>query len=262
MTTGATLLQDLTARGVVLTAEAGRLRYRAPAGAVTPDLRRQLERHKAALVALLSAQQTSLFDGAAPSPDAGPLVPHTASQAPQDGASAPDLTTAVIQRETVGQGPVIQAETGNGASLAEPDSRLVTGSALRPLVAGRGQDLAQDPHAARLVHGDFERARARLAALEAEIDAGLAPLAHRPLDQWPADLVERLNALAREALTLAPVAEYGNLEELETATGAAYQAVVKCPSDQSLVRAYARLDDAWAAVLGLPDLPHEVKNGL
>ena len=43
MTTGAALLQDLTARGVVLTAEAGRLRYKAPAGAVTPDLRRQLE---------------------------------------------------------------------------------------------------------------------------------------------------------------------------------------------------------------------------
>lgn len=216
MTTGAALLQDLTARGVVLTAEAGRLRFRGPAGAVTPDLRRQLAAHKAALVALLSAQQTSLFDGAAPSPD---------------GASAPDL--------------------------AEPDSRQIAGSAGRPR-ADRGHDLAQDPHAARLVLTDFERARQRLAELEAELDAGAASLASLPERKWPAELVTQLNALAREALKLAPVTEYGNLAELETATGAAYQAVVKCPSDQTLVTAYARLDDAWAAVMGLPELPHEV----
>lgn len=248
MTTGAALLQDLTARGVVLTAEAGRLRYKAPAGAVTPDLRRQLEWHKAALVALLSAQQTSLFDGAAPivkqsgtmapasapSPDAGPLVPTVASQVPQDGASAPDL--------------------------AEPVKQAVTGSAGRPLVTRPALARTQDPHAARLVLTDFERARQRLAELEAEIDAGAAGLASLPERQWPAELVTRLNALAQEALTLAPVAEYGSLAELETATGAAYQAVVKCPSDQTLVTAYARLDDAWAAVLGLPELPHEVPN--
>lgn len=231
MTTGAALLQDLTARGVVLTAEAGRLRYRGPAGAVTPDLRRQLEWHKAALVALLSAQQVGLFDGAAPSPDAGPLVPHVASQVPQDGASAPDL--------------------------AQPDSRLVTGSA-GALVARSALARTQDPRAGRLVLTDFERARQRLAELEAEIDTGAAGLASLPERQWPAELVTRLNALAQEALTLAPVAEYGSLAELETATGAAYQAVVKCPSDQTLVTAYARLDDAWAAVLGLPELPHEV----
>lgn len=202
--TAIALMQDLARRGVVLTAEAGRLRYRAPAGAVTPDLRRQLERNKAALLLALAgnAQQTGLFDGAAPSPDAARLVAH------------------------------------------------------------RGHDLPQAPHAARLVHGDFERARQRLAELEAEIDAAAAMLAHAPRDQWPADVIERANALAREALTLAPVADYASLAELETAAGAAYQAVVKCPSDQSLVRAYARLDDAWAAVLGLPDLPHEVKNGL
>lgn len=231
--TAAALLQDLTGRGVVLTAESGRLRYRAPAGAMTPDLRRQLEAHKAALVALLGAQQAGLFDGAsAPSPDAGPLVLKSSSFATQDGASAPDL--------------------------AEPDSRQTVGNVGRPLGARPALARTQDPHAARLLHGDFERARQRLAELEAEIDAGLAPLAHRPLDQWPADLVERLNALAREALVLAPVAEYDSLAELETATGAAYQAVVKCPSDQTLVTAYARLDDAWAAVLGLPELPHEV----
>lgn len=232
MTTGAALLQDLTSRGVVLTAEAGRLRYRAPAGAVTPDLRRQLEAHKAALVALLSTQQVGLFDGAAPSPDSGPLVPHVASQVPQDGASAPDL--------------------------AEPDSRLVTGSAGRPLVTRRGHDLPQDPHAARLVHGDYDRARQRLAELEAELDAGAARLASLPERQWPAELVTQLNALAQEALKLAPVAEYFNLQDLETATGAAYQAVASNPTDPAALERYRRLDDAWAAVLGLPELPHEV----
>lgn len=248
MTTGAALLQDLAGRGVVLTAESGRLRYRAPAGALTPDLRRRIEAHKAALLQALAgnAQQAGLFDGAAPivkqwgtekpgaapSPDAGPLGRGPALARTQDGAGAPDL--------------------------AEPDSRQITGNAALPLVARRGQDLAQDPHAARLVLTDFERARQRLAALEAELDASLAGLAHLPERQWPADLVARLDALAREALTLAPVAEYDSLAELETATGAAYQAVVKCPSDQTLVTAYARLDDAWAAVLGLPELPHEV----
>ncbi len=86
-----------------------------------------------------SAQQTGLFDGAsAPSPDAGPLVPPVASQAAQDGASAPDL--------------------------AEPDSRQITGSVGRPLGARPALARTQDPHAARLVHGDFERARQRLAA--------------------------------------------------------------------------------------------------
>lgn len=240
MTTGA-LLQDLAARGVVLTAEAGRLRYRAPAGAVTPDLRRQLEWHKAALVALLSAQQAGLFDGAAPivkqsgtmapasapSPDAGPLVPNVASQAAQDGAGAPDL--------------------------AEPDSRLVTGSA-GALVARPALARTQDPHAGRLVLTDFDRARQRLAELEAEIDAGAASLANLPEHQWPAELLTRLNALAQEALKLAPVAEYGSLADLETATGAAYQAVASNPTDPAALERYRRLDDAWAAVLGLPEL--------
>lgn len=172
-------------------------------------------------------------------------------------ASAPDLA-GDAQQAGLFDGAAPNPDGASAPDLAEPDSRQITGGAGRPLVARRGQDLPQDPHAARLVHGDFERARQRLAALEAELDASLAGLAHLPERQWPVDLVARLDALAREALTLAPVAEYDSLAELETATGAAYQAVVKCPSDQTLVTAYARLDDAWAAVLGLPELPHEV----
>lgn len=162
--TAAALLQDLAGRGVVLTADAGKLRYRAPAGTLTPDLRRQLEAHKAALVALLtSGQQVGLFD------------------------AAPGLGPAVIQRETTSQAP------GKGLEFAKPD------------------------HVAYAAWLRF-----------CELDS-----------QW-----------AR----LAPVAEYETFEELEAATGAAYLAAVANPSDQDLARAYARLDDAWAAVLELPEV--------
>lgn len=177
--TPAALLQTLAGRGVVLTAEAGALRYRAPAGAMTPELRRQIEAHKAALMQALNAgQQAGLFDGK-PKPD---------------------------------------------------------------------------PRAGRLVHGDLERARARLAALEAELDAGAAKLADLPRDQWPGDLVDELNVKAREADKLAAVAEYQTFDELEEATGRAYVAHYSNPSDPALLADYRRLDDAWAAVLGLPEV--------
>ena len=173
--TAPALLQTLAGRGVTLTAEAGALRYRAPAGAMTPELRRQIEAHKAALVQALGAGQ----------------------------------------------------QAGN---VAKPD-----------------------PRAGRLVHGDFARARARLAALLAELDAGAAKLADLPRDQWPGDLVDELNAKAREAARLAAVAEYQTFDALEEATGKAYQAHCGNPSDPALLDLYRRLDDAWSTVLGLPE---------
>ena len=173
--TAPALLQTLAGRGVILTAEAGALRYRAPAGAMTPELRRQIEAHKAALIqALTAGQQAGL--------------------------------------------------------VAKPD-----------------------PRAGRLVHGDLERARARLAALEADLDAGAAKLVDLPRDQWPGELVDELNAKAREADNLAAVAEYQTFDELEEATGRAYVAHCGNPSDPALLADYRRLDDAWAAVLGLPE---------
>lgn len=203
MSTGAALLQDLTGRGVVLTADAGKLRYRAPAGTLTPDLRRQLEAHKAALVALLSAQQVGLFD-----------------------ASAPELG--------------------------------------RPLVAGSGQDLAQDAApTARPTYGQgFERARQLVADLAAELDRLLAELGQAPgqgLEFAKPDHVKhaawlRFRELDSQWARLAPVAEYATFEELEAATGAANLAAIANPSDQALARTYARLDDAWAAVLELPEV--------
>ena len=170
--TAPALLQTLAGRGVTLTAEAGALRYRAPAGAMTPELRRQIEAHKAALIQALDAGQ----------------------------------------------------QAGN---VAKPD-----------------------PRAGRLVHGDLERARHRLADLEAELDAGASHLAGLP-QPWPGDLVDKLNALAREADRLAAVAEYQTFDELEEATGRAYKAHCGNPSDPALLDLYRRLDDAWSTVLGL-----------
>lgn len=175
MTTAA-LLQDLAGRGVTLTAVSGALRFRAPAGAMTPELRRQIETHKTALMQALGAgEQAGLFDKPKP-----------------------------------------------------------------------------DPRAARLVHTDFERARHRLQELEAELDAGASQLAGLP-QPWPEDLVKTLDAKAREADRLAAVAEYASFDELEAATGRAYQAHCGNPSDPALLADYRRLDDAWAAVLGLPE---------
>ncbi len=48
------LLQELAAAGVELSAAGGRLRYRAPSGALTSELREQLKIHKAELLKLLS----------------------------------------------------------------------------------------------------------------------------------------------------------------------------------------------------------------
>ena len=109
-----------------------------------------------------------------------------------------------------------------------------------------------DPRAGRLVHGDFERARHRLADLEAELDAGASHLAGIP-QPWPGDLVDELNTKARAAARLAAVAEYQTFDDLEEATGRAYVAHCGNPSDPALLADYRRLDDAWAAVLGLPE---------
>lgn len=53
--TPAALLATLHTAGVVLTLDAGTLRYKAPKGVMTPDLRQQLTQHKAAVLDLLEA---------------------------------------------------------------------------------------------------------------------------------------------------------------------------------------------------------------
>lgn len=210
MSTAPALLQDLAGRGVVLTADAGKLRFRAPAGTMTPDLRRRIEAHRAALVALLtSGQQAGLFDAA-----------------------------------------------------PEPDSRLKTSYA-GALVAGSGHAVAQDAAPrVRPIDADFRRLRHTVLDMAAELDQLLAELGRAPGQGLefarPGHAAHaawlRFCALDSQWARLSAVAEYETFEELEAATGAAYLAAVANPSDQTLARAYARLDDAWAAVLELPEV--------
>lgn len=54
----ADLFADLSRRGVVLELSAGRLRYRAPQGALTTELREAMKAHKDALLSLLTPDET------------------------------------------------------------------------------------------------------------------------------------------------------------------------------------------------------------
>src|SRR5207253_6081793 len=53
--TPTSLLSACAGRGIVLFVDGGRLRFRAPAGAMTPELRAAVVAHKAALLAHLAA---------------------------------------------------------------------------------------------------------------------------------------------------------------------------------------------------------------
>ena len=56
------VLTELRHRGVELIPEGEAIRYRAPKGAMTPDLRQALSAHKSELLALLSHQAQPTFD--------------------------------------------------------------------------------------------------------------------------------------------------------------------------------------------------------
>jgi len=54
--TAEALLQELQSRGVQLTPEGDRIRYRAPRGALTPELRARLSEHKGEVLSVLQGQ--------------------------------------------------------------------------------------------------------------------------------------------------------------------------------------------------------------
>jgi len=54
----AVLLESLRSRGVILSADGDQIKYRAPRGTMTPDLRQALADRKGELLALLSEQQS------------------------------------------------------------------------------------------------------------------------------------------------------------------------------------------------------------
>jgi hypothetical protein len=53
----AQVLEQARASGIVLSGRAGRLRFEAPTGRLTPDLRQALTAHKAAILDLLEAER-------------------------------------------------------------------------------------------------------------------------------------------------------------------------------------------------------------
>lgn len=55
------LLHDLAAHGVTVWQDAGHIRYRAPAGVVTPETMAALKQHKSELMALLAANDCGEF---------------------------------------------------------------------------------------------------------------------------------------------------------------------------------------------------------
>ena len=156
-----------------------------------------------------------------------------------------------LERDEV-QPSAVSAGQSEGQARRQSGLGSNTSSALASQEKQAGLFAKPDPRAGRLVHGDLERARHKLADLEAELDAGASHLVGLP-QPWPGDLVDELNAKAREADRLAAVADFATFDELEEATGQAYKAHCGNPSDPALLDLYRRLDDAWSAVLGLPE---------
>jgi len=61
--------ERLIQSGVILEANGDRLRYRAPAGALTPELKRELVAHKAELLAMLQSETQPTVAKPAPPPE-------------------------------------------------------------------------------------------------------------------------------------------------------------------------------------------------
>lgn len=85
------LFDILTAAGITLTVAGDKLRYTAPAGALTPELRQQIATYKAELLALLAAG-----DGTASRQDAphGQIPPTLAPPMPYSDVGQPDAVRA------------------------------------------------------------------------------------------------------------------------------------------------------------------------
>jgi hypothetical protein len=98
--TAAQLLSDLRDRGVELTSAGGKLRYGAPPGALTDDLRAAMQAHKAELLVLLELEVGT-------------------------GESPPTVAT-----EKAPPAPRLRGEVGTGETLRIPLDDLVYGDFL------------------------------------------------------------------------------------------------------------------------------------
>lgn len=119
-----TLLTELRTRGVVLIPEGSALRYRAPKGALTPDLRKALEEQKAAIMAALSGAEKPKDANRAKS-ERGNLGSLDKTTRPPAGPLEADLTTgsfcALLLRSAVLDGALVWLVADDGALGEHPD---------------------------------------------------------------------------------------------------------------------------------------------
>ena len=67
--TAMAILEAASQRGILLEARGGELRYRAPRGSLTPELRETLRQHKAEILAVLQSEQPGGGMGLCPGPE-------------------------------------------------------------------------------------------------------------------------------------------------------------------------------------------------
>lgn len=119
-----TLLTELRTRGVALIPEGSALRYRAPKGALTPDLRKALEEQKAGVMAVL-AEAEKPKDANSAKPERGNLGSLDETSGPPTGSIGADLTTggfcAVLLRSAVLHGALVWLVADHDALAEHPD---------------------------------------------------------------------------------------------------------------------------------------------
>jgi hypothetical protein len=128
-------LEDLRLRGVVLSVRGEKLRYDAPPGVMTDDLKVYLLKHKPELIKLLLASPTVGVPAAAPAP-ATALTLTPPAPAPAAPPPAPPPAPAPARK------PVYSLVEGDEGDLAREVSRLYVKDGARVL------DLTQDGEAA------------------------------------------------------------------------------------------------------------------
>ena len=65
----ADVLREIQERGIILQVQSGEIRYRAPSGRLTPELRAALVKRKPEILAVLQSKQTATGYGLCPGPE-------------------------------------------------------------------------------------------------------------------------------------------------------------------------------------------------
>ena len=203
------LLADLTTRDIRLWVEDGRLRFNAPQGAMTADLRQELKVRKSELVEFLAADAAG---------DAGAAAGAPAIVADPVNADAPFPLTPIQQAYWVGRGNAESFELGGvsahvyfeldgqGLEIARLEWAwnvlIHRHPMLRAVVDADGMQriLADVPHYAVAL---TDLSNGSTGQIDAHIEAVRAELSHRvaPAERWPLFDI-RATALGADRLRL------------------------------------------------------------